>query len=196
MPFDEQELRQELGRDERLLWTGKPAQGVRFRSADIFMVPFTLMWAGFAAFWEYSVVASKDAPFFMMLWGIPFVLVGFYITIGRFFLDSYQRARTCYGVTDERVIIVGGVTSREVKSLPLHTLSDISLSERADRSGSITFGPTNPMYAMWPGMALPGMARKAAPTFEFIDDARRVYGLIREAQREMSNRRKADQDAR
>lgn len=115
------------------------------------MVPFSLLWGGFAFFWEYSVLQAQEAPFFFALWGIPFVLVGIYIIIGRFFVDSYQRARTFYGVTDQRVLILGGLMTREVKSLPLKSLSEMSLQERADRSGSILFGPSGPMYAMWAG---------------------------------------------
>ena len=184
MSFEvEQALRPELTRDERLLWSAMPQQGLRFRSADFLMVPFSLLWAGFAVFWEYSVVSEKHAPFFFVLWGIPFVLMGFYIVVGRFFLDSYKRSRTYYGVTDQRVIIVGGLTSREVKSLTLRSLSDISLNERANNSGSITFGPANPAYSMWSGTSWPGATKSLAPSFEFVDDVRRVYNLIREAQR-------------
>jgi hypothetical protein len=112
-----------------------------------------------------------------------------YIIVGRFFVDSYQRAPTFYGVTDQRVIIVGGLMNREVKSIKLQGLNDVSLNERSDRSGSITFGPTNPMYAMWSGTVWPSMGKKLAPAFELVDDVRKVYDLIREAQREGAGRR-------
>jgi hypothetical protein len=177
----EQLLRSELGRDERLLWSGMPRQGVYFHSSDFLAVPFSLMWGGFAIFWEYSVSRAQNAPVFMTLWGIPFVLMGLYIIVGRFFTDAFQRSRTYYGVTDQRVIIIDGVFSRQVKSLPLPTLSDISLSERSNGSGSITFGPNNAFYTPF-GRAWPGMGRKMAPAFDPIDDVRRIYALIREAQ--------------
>lgn len=184
----ESNLKQELSGGERLLWSGMPAQGLLFRASDIFMVPFSLLWAGFAIFWEYSVVSSKQAPFFFMLWGVPFVLVGLYIVFGRFFADSYLRARTYYGVTDQRIIILTGFINREVKSVTLQGLNDMSLNERPDGSGSITFGPTNPMYPMWSGTAWPGTAKKLAPAFELITQVRKVYSLIREAQQSSSAR--------
>jgi len=177
----EQLLRPELGRDERLLWSGMPRQGLCFRSSDWLAVPFSLMWGGFAIFWEYSVSTAQKAPVFMALWGIPFVLIGLYMIVGRFFGDAFMRSRTYYGVTDQRVIIIDGLFNRQVKSLPLPTLSDISLSERSNRSGTITFGPNTSPYGSL-GRTWPGMGRRMAPAFDPIDDVRRVYALIREAQ--------------
>lgn len=178
----ETELRPELGRGERLLWSGMPRQGLRLRQSDIFMVPFSLMWGGFAFFWE-GAVTTKGAPFFFSLWGMPFVLIGIYIIVGRFFVDSYLRKRTFYGVTDQRVVIVSaGFKGREVKSLSLQGLSEINLKEGADHGGNITFGPSNSFYQdsarVWPGSK-----RMAAPAFELLDEVRRVYDVVREAQR-------------
>ena len=165
---------------ERVLWAGRPRQGVVFRSSDAFMIPFSLLWGGFAIFWETMAIMS-GAPFFFVLWGIPFVLVGLYMIFGRLVVDAMQRERTFYGVTDQRIIIVSGLTNRKVKSLNLRTLSDVSLSEKEDRSGSITFGTRHPMSWWWGGMTWPGMPH-AVPSFEMIADAKRVYEDIREAQ--------------
>lgn len=175
-------IRAELIPGERLLWSGSPRQGLLLRPGDAFTIPFSLLWGGFAFFWEFSVI-SKGAPFFFSLWGIPFVLIGIYIIVGRFFVDSYQRSRTFYGVTDHRILIVAGLTGKEIKSLSLATLSEISFKERADGSGTIMFGPSNPMYAMWSGTAWPGMGKKLAPAFDAIDSARKVYDLVRNSQR-------------
>jgi len=179
----EQVIGAELSGTERLLWSGRPRQGVIFRASDIFLIPFSLLWCGFALFWEIGVIKS-GAPFFFMLWGIPFILVGLYFVFGRFLYDSYQRQKTFYAVTTERIVIVSGISKRTVKSLSLRTLTDLSMTERSDRSGTIVFGPSNPM-ASWAGnFTWPGMSQ-GAPVFDTIDNAKQVYDTIRSAQREI-----------
>jgi hypothetical protein len=172
----------ELGPQERLLWAGQPRAGLIVRPSDAFLIPFSLLWGGFAVFWEYSVV-TDGAPFFFMVWGIPFVLVGLYFIFGRFLVDRKQREKTTYGLTNERVVIVSGLFGRTVKSLNLRTLSDVSLSERPNGSGTITFGQGHP-YSWWvQGMGWwPGMP-PAVPAFELIPDAKGVYETLRRAQR-------------
>jgi len=180
----ERELRSELGAGEKLLWSGQPRGGLRLRPADALLIPFSLMWGGFAVFWEVSVF-RLDAPVFFRLWGIPFVLVGLYFIFGRFFADGWQRARTYYGVTNERVLIVSGLFQRQVKSLSLRNLPELTLSERGDRSGNIIFGfgSVPPMYGWLAGSSWLGRSRQLPPSFELIENARQVYRQIQTAQR-------------
>lgn len=176
----ESDLRSELSRDERLLWSGRPRQGLVLRAQDLFMIPFSLMWGGFAFFWEYSALTSPASLFFR-LWGIPFVLMGVYMIIGRFFWDSWLRAHTSYGVTDRRILIVTASLRRQVKSLTLRTLPDISLSVRGE-SGTITFGPTGAFNFWSSGTGWPGTGRQPVPAFDLAAEARQVYDLILRAQ--------------
>lgn len=177
----ENELRPSLSTGERLLWTGRPKKGILFRSSDTYMIPFSLLWGGFAVFWETTVVVT-DAPFFFKLWGIPFVLVGLYMIVGRFFVDAKKRANTIYGITEDRIIIKSGLFSKDIKSLNIRTLSDITFHQKNDSSGTITLGPTDSRYAMMQGMEWPGV--KQAPRLEFIEEVKKVYDKIIELQRQ------------
>ncbi len=176
-------VQRELNADERLIWCGTPGRGLRLRSSDAFMIPFSLVWGGFAMFWEYSVLfdidpsgrpLSSPEPFFMKLWGIPFVVVGLYLIVGRFFGDAFQRARTIYAVTDQRVLILTQAFGKRLRSLPLRTLPEMTLAERSDGSGTITFGAS----AFGAGAFGTNRRGERPPAFEFVERIRNVYELI------------------
>jgi hypothetical protein len=178
----EPEIAQELTGTERLLWAGQPRQGIVLRPSDVFMIPFSLLWGGFALFWEASAILIH-APWFFTLWGIPFGLVGLYLIVGRFLLDARRRSRTFYGLTDQRAVIVSAGRSRKVTSLNLRTLHDLSLTEKSDGTGTITLGPGNSLAWWWAGTNWPG-APQGPPSFEMVQHAEEVYDVIRQAQAE------------
>jgi hypothetical protein len=60
----------------------------------------------------------------------------------------------------------------------------VTLGQRADGTGTITFGPSNP--SAWWSRAWPGMATPTAPSFELIARAKEVYDLIQDGQRASS----------
>ena len=86
-------------------------------------------------------------------------------------------------VTDQRVLILSGIWSREVNAVSLQNLNEISLTERSDGSSDIAFGSMNSMYAMWRGTGWPGMDNRMVPTFELLDKVRQVYDHLKQAQR-------------
>lgn len=168
----EQRLAREIGPQERVLWSGVPRQGLMLRASDLFLIP-----CGFAIFWKFG--ASRGGPFFTA-WGIPFVALGLYIAIGRFFVDAFQRRRTIYAITNERVIIAGGGwRGTTVRSVSLRQLPEILLSERRDGRGTITLAPSP-----WTtGTGWPRDRQLPSPQLESIENARSVYELLRQAQK-------------
>jgi len=177
-------IERELGTGERVLWKGRPRGGLRLRGSDIYMVPFSLFWGGFAIFWEAMALLkiSKNNPAAILfpIFGIPFVLFGLYLVFGRFFVDAKLRESAEYAVTNRRAIIVSGIFSKSVRSINLQTTPEITFSERPDRSGTISFG-IMPAYGRWGqrDLLFPGMS--VLPAFEMIDDVRTVYGIIEKA---------------
>ncbi len=178
----EEIIRGQLTAGEQLLWSGEPQQGVFLRGCDAFLIPFSLMWGGFAIFWEFSAVTT-NAPIEFKIWGIPFVLVGLYMIIGRFWADARLRANTAYGVTSERIIIISGLFYKQTKSLSLDTLTDVSLTEKSGAVGTITFGQVPFWQSMYGNMPWPGLGPQSVPQFELIPEARSVYETIRSAQK-------------
>lgn len=130
-------LRPLLRPGEQLLWVGRPDPKVRFVSADLFLVPFSIMWAGFAVFWEWTAIASH-APIFFELWGVPFVLVGLYFTVGRFVYKRRRKLATVYGLTDSRAIMLTG--QRSSNEIPLKGTPVRTSRSRDGRHASIVFG--------------------------------------------------------
>jgi hypothetical protein len=179
------QVSQALERGERLLWFGAPRQGLKLRSSDLFLIPFSLLWGGFAVFWESSVLAIPSSPLIMKLWGIPFVLIGLYFIVGRFFADAKMRGNTVYALTAERVLIFSGIFRRETKSLTLRNIPEISLVEANDGSGTISFGSLPPFSSFTGGgiAGWPGSRRSLPPQFEMIEDVAAVAALVRDAQR-------------
>ena len=177
------EIQRELGSGEKLLWSGQPRQGLRLNITDAFILPFSLIWCGFAIFWEASVLHGH-APLLMKLWGVPFVVIGLYLVVGRFFVDAYTRGRTFYGVTNQRLVIVSGSFSRRVRSLPWQALPQATLVERGNGGGTINFGPKLP-FGMGRSVSIggmPGAGQSLFPVLDLPEHAREAYDAVRLAQ--------------
>jgi len=128
-------VRKHLRDDEQLLWAGAPDPSVWFTAEDVFLIPFSIAWCAFAIFWESSVIGG-DAPFFFRLWGIPFVALGLYFTVGRFFYKSYRKRHTEYAITTRRAVVLG---PRTFADLPLRDQPIVIKRSRDERHASVTF---------------------------------------------------------
>ena len=179
-------LAEALDDDEHLVWSGRPRQGIFLRASDAGAIPFSLMWGGFAIFWEAVVLSSVFHPgrraagpvaFLFPLWGVPFVLIGLHIMVGRFFVDARRRRRTWYGVTDRRAIIVA---AGRTTSFDLRTIGQVELQRHRDGTGTITFG--QPL----PAKSHPSIARwgtGGGNAFDHAPDAEAAHRAVRQAQK-------------
>ncbi len=114
---------------EQLLWAGRPDPAVHLTPADVFVIPFSLLWGGFALFWTYSAAAG-GAPLPFVLFGVPFVALGLYMLVGRFVYKAQRKRATAYGVTTERVLVAVG--DRSLSDTPVRHQP---LTVRSTRSG-------------------------------------------------------------
>jgi hypothetical protein len=164
--------------DETVRWTGEPPTGLLWRASDWVMLPFSLMWGGFALFWE-SMVISAGAPLVMMLFGVPFVCLGVYLIVGRFFWDANVRARTRYAVTDRAAYIVVDGFRGAVRRYAGSALNDVRVERKDDGSGTLRFGAgALASYGMRTTTSL--LPQNA---FESIRDVDHAYDAVRAAAR-------------
>jgi hypothetical protein len=175
-------IRPELAPDELLLWTGRPGTGFRFQSGDWFLVPFMLVWLGMVGFGFVSAIATQGISGELFFF-TPFLLFGVFVLFGRYAIDILLRQRTCYGLSNERAIIVRNLFGTKVQSVTLRTLPEVTLTTRNDRIGTISLGNSAP-WAAWNGMTLFSAFNSSHVTaFEEVVDPRLVYELVRQAQR-------------
>jgi hypothetical protein len=182
-----EDIRDRLLPDEKIIWTGTPKQGLLLTSRDMLLVPFSVLWGGFAIFWEYSVLflirphhaVAAPAPVvtFFPLFGVPFVLIGLYMMFGRFFLDAQLRKRTAYAITNQRVLILRSGLMNKFVSLSLDRPPGLTLSEGRNGSGTITFGEGGSNWAR-PGFQVWVPALDPVPRFLNIENVRTVFDQI------------------
>jgi hypothetical protein len=172
----QQQLAPYLEPGERLLWFGRPRRGLLLRSSDIFAIPFSLAWCGFAIMWEMSALRRGQSAF-AAVFGAVFAAIGLYTVVGRFIVDAAIRARTTYGLTNRRAIIQSGLLTRQLSSTFLANLADVTLTERSQGEGTIILGRAVPI---WNDRIV------APPSFEAIPDAARVYQLIQKTKADLT----------
>jgi len=173
------DLQRTLLSGERVLWEGQPYTGLILRPIEVFLIPFSVLWGGFALFLNFNAwfMGQENADPSFNLFGIPFLLAGIYITVGRFLIDIYVRRQLQYAVTDRRILIYKEGGSSTSKSVDIKRLPSIELAQRLDGSGTIRFGAAASLFdgrnfGIWQPTF------DATPQFLRIPNVRSVYELI------------------
>jgi len=169
-----QELKQYLESKEVLLWSGKPKGGIVFRLPDLFLIPFSLAWTGVAIYWV--VLATKGSVIFS-LFGIPLVVIGLMLSIGRFFMDAKLRDNTVYGITEERIIIKRGVFKEKSVSVRIKSLTHVQMIEKRDGSGTIIFEKGTGINLMDEGLGW-WMGTDKSLNMNLLPNVKQVYQKI------------------
>jgi hypothetical protein len=131
---------------ERIVWVVRPDPSVNFTTADIVIIPFSVIWLGIVtSVWVAALTTSDEwsgsnVPFMV----IPFLfsVIGLYYVFGRFIYKRWNKQRTVYAITDRRAIILAG--PRSVRNTPA---SGQSIQTKISRNGShetVTFGAPAP----------------------------------------------------
>jgi len=187
----EQAISSELSPDEKILWCGRPPGGFQFHVWNIVAFPFGIAFLAFGIIWEYLTwgmaftkqpSASYQSPIDLLtpfLTGIGFFAVGLFLIVGLFFVDRYCRKHTYYAVTNQRVIIMTKWLASKVQALALQQIPQMTLTTKSNGSGNIVFGSTGPRGAIGStNTYLP-------PSFDKINDVRKVHDIILDAQQQV-----------
>lgn len=169
-----------LKKGETLEWVGQPRQGIRFRREDWIQIPLTLMFLGAVLYWESIALFYTLAdwarfphmqPFYLLfsLYGMVFVVIGLYASIGRFLGDAYSRAHTTYGITNRRLVMYRDGFRPKTQSLDTTSLRNLQLEVRRGGYGTISIRLSS--------------RKTTLPVFEDISGVRAVYNLIQDSRR-------------
>ncbi len=157
---------------ENVLWSGRPKQGFMIAPRDTYMIPFSILWCGFAIFWTVSAT-SIGSPGFFTLWGTMFICIGMYFVFGRFIHDLIIRRKTQYFVTDTRIKIAKNGSET---SIPMGQWSCLNMEKFSDGTGTIRFAesgsPFNNDMSVWV------QSLEKTPQFYRISDPDYVLDLL------------------
>lgn len=190
-----QRLQTELAAGERILWVGQPDPSILLTRADIFLIPFSVLWGGFTFVFAAVITAgfighpSGDSVF-PLLWAIPFLAVGQYMIWGRLVYKRWQKRRTYYAVTNERVLVASGAGNGRLQGAFINQIPVINRTIRKNGVGTVQFGSIPYQTAMYAntGMDFFGWPGNPVPVFYDITDAQRTYNLVLQLRRDADSR--------
>ena len=171
-----QALRPYLNENEHVLWSGSPCT-TRKNKANVYALGFMLFWTGFAVFWTLS--ASFAGGFFWMF-GIVFLVIGFFNLYQLVIAPQKKFPRTVYAVTDTRaIILIPSKKGYNMTSYMFGSMPGVNLSDIEGDSGSIVFLLGNVASDKY-GFAMRNVNFDPVPTDRFllIDGVNEVYHLI------------------
>lgn len=173
---------------ERLLWSGRPATGLRFRLSDLGPTGVGAIFTVFSVVWV-TTAAGGGGPAVLPWLGLVPLAIGLHLIAGRKLLEARRRARTAYALTDARALIREGGRLRKI---PLATLDEPEIRTGPETT-IVLFTESLLGQRFRSGPVEPGHRREkpANPRevgFEYIADGERVAGLLLDARRAAQTR--------
>lgn len=130
-------LENEVLSDERVLWMGQPYMKRIVRRA-VGLGVFILLWLGVTLAIAANLFKNDNAPIFVKVFTVFFVLFGLAASIAPFLILWIARS-TVYAVTDKRAIIIKKGPSVHIESFMAEQLQNVQKRGYHDGSGSLIF---------------------------------------------------------
>ncbi len=173
---------EDLGRNEQVLWQGRPTIGGLVR--DVFHVRAIMGYFAVLAAWNLAASHADgfraNAAFISALWvAVPAIVAALVI----YAMAWLMAATTHYSITDKRVIMRIGVALPIALTLPLRRICSADVKLNADGSGDIplALGEQKLAYLLiWPH-ARPWRLKRSQPMLRAIPDAAHVATVLAQA---------------
>jgi hypothetical protein len=173
----------ELLKDEEILWIGKPETKFILYKVDVVLALSGLLCVGCGLLILNGFITSEDLfrtsrdMFFSLVGCLFFSLGGLYLIFGRYYNNNYEKKRTFYAVTNQRVLIITYIYTKNVIAKFINQIPALIKNVRKDGVGTIQFD--NYQYIR------DGEDIKIidVPTFHDIKDVDTVYKLINDLRR-------------
>jgi len=120
------ELSKHLEKNERVIWSGKPAKAP-FLVGGLVVSAFGLIWLSFSVFAMSMAVSSGD-PGFVTLFLSLFVLIGFGLTFGPPITQVLRYRNTKYVITDQRLITQTGAIGLDTRFIDLNKIQEVHVN--------------------------------------------------------------------
>jgi hypothetical protein len=175
---DYAEFEPRLRPGERLLWAGHPDTRVLFAPADVYLVPFSVIWCVvlgviLTQFLSHGSRQEGELAYQVFLW--LFVIAGLYMLVGRFIYKRVRNASTRYAITTKRaLVLIGARTCLEVPITGRSTAMRVSRNGRhitvtwAAEAATATSGPLR-QQGTAPNTGTDWMSRGRPAPFAFYD---------------------------
>jgi hypothetical protein len=125
-----------LEQGEEFLWTGRPRQGLIFRSSDYYFIPLSLIFTAVTC-WGLILFSSWDnIPSFMIIVFLPFIIASFHLLIFRFINDIERRKSTIYGLTNKKAIIFN-TKSKNFITIDLSNVKFTKIIDTKESNGTL-----------------------------------------------------------
>lgn len=120
------ELSKHLKKDEKVIWSGKPAKAP-FIVGGLVVSAFGLLWLSISIFAMSMAVSSGD-PGFVTLFLLLFVLIGFGLTLGPPITQILRYGNTKYVITDQRLITQTGAIGLDTRFIELDKIQEVHVN--------------------------------------------------------------------
>ena len=163
--------------DEKIMWTGRPRQGLIVRPIDFFAEPMTLI-VTFGILGSIPIEVSRNS----FSWDTYIGLMYFYIFIlivflfPRFLIDAWLRSNIVYAITNIRAMMLRNPVDGELVTVKLG--GKITFSSHSGGRGTLGFGrPVDAPYRFLAIYARLVPAFSNELEFREVGDAAEAYRL-------------------